>query len=62
MYGVRAATPAVRLFTIPSPDVAEWGVDYVKADDMSAFKAEEDVGADPSRLKEIAALGRALKK
>ena len=59
MYGVRADTPGgqayydsiVRMY-------AEWGVDYIKADDMTAFNGKP---ANPSRLAEIAALSRAIK-
>jgi hypothetical protein len=60
MYGVRGDTPGgqayydsiVRMY-------AGWGVDYIKADDMTAFNGKP---ADASRLAEIAALSRAIKK
>lgn len=60
MYGVRTDTPAgqayydsiVRMY-------AEWGVDYIKADDMAAFNGKP---ADANRLAEIAALSRAIKR
>jgi alpha-galactosidase len=60
MYGVRADTPGgqayydsiLRLY-------ADWGVDYIKADDMTAFNGKP---ADEARLAEIAALNRAIKK
>jgi alpha-galactosidase len=60
MYGVRAETPGgqayydsiVRMY-------ADWGVDYIKADDMTAFNGKP---ADAGRLAEIAALSRAIKR
>src|SRR5205823_4685111 len=62
MYGVRAETAGGQAYYDSIARLyAEWGVDYIKADDMSAYKYEEDVGADAARLSEIAALGRALK-
>ncbi|MDQ3133255.1 MAG: glycoside hydrolase family 27 protein [Acidobacteriota bacterium] len=62
MYGVRAGTPGGQAYYDSiSKLYAGWGVDYIKADDMSAYKHEEDAGADEARLKEIAALGGALK-
>ena len=63
MYGVRADTPGGQAYYDSVARLyAGWGVDYVKADDMSAYTNREDVGADAVRLAEIAALGRALRK
>ena len=63
MYGVRADTPAGRAYYDSIAKLyASWGVDYVKADDMSAFTFDENTGADAQRRSEIAALGNALKK
>lgn len=63
MYGVRADTAGGQAYydSVVS-QFAEWGVDYIKADDMSAFTADENKGADEARLGEIAALGRAIKR
>lgn len=62
MYGVRADTPGGQAYYDSLAKLyAEWGVDYIKADDMSAFTFDENKGADKARLKEIEALGRALK-
>ena len=60
MYGVRAETTGgqayydsiIRMY-------AEWGVDYIKADDMTAFNGKP---ADAGRLAEIAALSRAIRR
>ena len=60
MYGVKANTPGgqeyynsiIELYT-------EWGVDYIKADDMTAFNGKP---ADENRLNEITALSNAIKK
>jgi alpha-galactosidase len=60
MYGIKIDVSAgqtyydsiVRLY-------AEWGVDYIKADDMSASNNQP---ADKGRLNEIDALSRAIKK
>ena len=60
MFGVQADTPGgqayydsiIRMY-------AEWGVDYIKADDMTAFNGKQ---ADAGRLAEIAALSRAIKR
>jgi hypothetical protein len=63
MYGVRADTEGGRAYYDSIAKLyASWGVDYVKADDMSAFTHNEDDGADQARLSEIAALGGALKR
>jgi alpha-galactosidase len=63
MYGVKADTPGGQAYyDSVVRQFAEWGVDYIKADDMSAFTADENKGADEARLSEIAALGRAIKK
>jgi alpha-galactosidase len=63
MYGVRADTAGGQAYyDSVVRQFAEWGVDYIKADDMSAFTADEHKGADEARLGEIAALGRAIKK
>ena len=63
MYGVKADTPGGQAYyDSVVRQFAEWGVDYIKADDMSAFTADEHKGADEARLSEIAALGRAIKK
>jgi hypothetical protein len=62
MYGVRADTPDGRAYYDSIAKLyASWGVDYIKADDMSAHTHNEDDGADQARLNEIAALGTALK-
>jgi hypothetical protein len=62
MYGVRFETPGGRAYYDSIAKLyASWGVDYVKADDMSAFTPKPDDGADQARLGEIAALGNALK-
>jgi len=61
MYGVRADTAGGRAYYDSLAKLyAGWGVDYVKADDMSAFTFDPDRGADAARLAEIAALGSAL--
>ncbi len=63
MYGVKADTPRGQAYyDSVVKQFAEWGVDYIKADDMSAFTADENTGADQARLGEIAALGRAIRK
>ena len=63
MYGVKADTVGGQAYYDSVLDqFAKWGVDYIKADDMSAFTADENQGADKARLSEIAALGRAIKK
>ena len=63
MYGVRADTAGGRAYYDSIAKLyASWGVDYIKADDMSAFTPNENDGADEARLSEIAALGNALKK
>ena len=63
MYGVKADTAGGQAYydSVVS-QFAEWGVDYIKADDMSAFTSDENMGADEARLNEISALGRAIKK
>jgi alpha-galactosidase len=63
MYGVKADTAGGQAYyDSVVKQFADWGVDYIKADDMSAFTADENKGADEARLSEIAALGRAIKK
>jgi alpha-galactosidase len=63
MYGVKADTAGGQAYYDSIVrQFAEWGVDYIKADDMSAFTHDENRGADEARLSEIAALGRAIKK
>jgi alpha-galactosidase len=63
MYGVRADTPGGRAYYDSIAKLyAEWGVDYVKADDMSAYTGDPATGADARRLSEIAALGSALER
>lgn len=63
MYGVRADTAGGRAYYDSIAKLyASWGVDYVKADDMTAFTHNEEDGADEARLAEIAALGSALKR
>ncbi|MGD0036296.1 MAG: glycoside hydrolase family 27 protein [Bacteroidota bacterium] len=60
MYGVKADTPGgqdyynsiIELYT-------QWGVDYIKADDMTAFNKKP---ADEKRLNEIKALSNAIHK
>jgi alpha-galactosidase len=61
MYGVRGDTPGGQAYYDSIAKLyAEWGVDYVKADDMSAYTFDPATGADRARLGEISALGRAL--
>jgi len=61
MYGVRADTAGGRAYYDSVAKLyASWGVDYIKADDMSAYTQNENEGADEARLSEIAALGDAL--
>jgi hypothetical protein len=63
MYGMKADTAGGQAYyDSVVRQFAEWGVDYIKADDMSAFTPDEDRGADEARLSEIAALGRAIRK
>jgi alpha-galactosidase len=63
MYGVKADTAGGQAYyDSVVRQFAEWGVDYVKADDMSAFTRDENKGADEARLSEIAALGHAIKQ
>jgi hypothetical protein len=63
MYGVKADTAGGQAYyDSVVGQFAEWGVDYIKADDMSAFTFDENKGADDARLSEIAALGRAIKR
>ncbi len=63
MYGVRADTAGGQAYyDSVVKQFAAWGVDYIKADDMSAYTSDENKGADEARLKEIAALGRAIRK
>ena len=63
MYGVRAREPGGQAYyDSVVRQFAEWGVDYIKADDMSAYTPDENTGADEQRLSEIAALGRAIRK
>lgn len=63
MYGVRTDTIGGRAYYDSIAKLyADWGVDYIKADDMSAFTPHEEDGADKDRLSEIAALGSALRR
>jgi len=63
MYGVRADTPGGQAYYDSVVSLyARWGVDYIKADDMSAYTFDEGRGADARRLSEIAALGRAIRR
>ncbi|HYG82782.1 MAG TPA: glycoside hydrolase family 27 protein, partial [Pyrinomonadaceae bacterium] len=63
MYGVRAREPGGQAYyDSVVRQFAEWGVDYIKADDMTAYTPDENTGADEARLSEIAALGRAIRK
>jgi hypothetical protein len=63
MYGVKADTEGGQAYyDSVVRQFADWGIDYIKADDMSAFTSDENRGADDVRLSEIAALGRAIKK
>lgn len=60
MFGVRADTPGGQAYYDSIIKLyAEWGVDYIKADDMAAFNGKP---ADAGRLAEIAALSRAIKR
>jgi hypothetical protein len=60
MFGVRADTPGGQgYYDSVVKMYAEWGVDYIKADDMTAFNGKP---ADAARLAEIAALSRAIKR
>jgi alpha-galactosidase len=60
MFGVRADTPGGQAYYDSIVKMyAEWGVDYIKADDMTAFNGKP---ADAARLAEIAALSRAIKR
>lgn len=60
MYGVRADTTGGQSYYDSIVKLyADWGVDYIKADDMAAFNGKP---ADANRLAEIAALSRAIKK
>jgi alpha-galactosidase len=60
MFGVRANTPGGQAYYDSIVKLyAEWGVDYIKADDMAAFSGKP---ADAGRLAEIAALSRAIKR
>ncbi len=59
MYGVRADKPGGQAYYDSLLKLyADWGVDYIKADDMAAFNGKP---ADTNRLAEIAALSRAIK-
>jgi hypothetical protein len=61
MYGVKADTPGGRAYYDSLAKLyASWGVDYVKADDMSAYTFDPETGADAARQKEMEALGAAL--
>ena len=60
MFGVRADTPGGQAYYDSIVKMyAEWGVDYIKADDMTAFNGKP---ADAARLAEIAALSTAIKR
>ena len=60
MFGVRADTAGGQAYYDSIIKMyADWGVDYIKADDMTAFNGKP---ADAGRLAEIAALSRAIKR
>jgi hypothetical protein len=60
MFGVRADTPGGQAYYDSIMKMyADWGVDYIKADDMTAFNGKP---ANAGRLTEIAALSRAIKR
>ena len=60
MFGVHADTPGGQAYYDSIIKMyAEWGVDYIKADDMAAFNGKP---ADAGRLAEIAALSLAIKR
>ena len=59
MYGVKADTKAGQEYYNSLLELySEWGVDYIKADDMAAFNGKS---ADKNRIDEIAALSKAIK-
>ncbi len=60
MYGVKANTPGGQAYYNSIVELySKWGVDYIKADDMTAYNGKK---ADEGRLNEIAALSNAIKK
>lgn len=60
MYGVKADTPGGQAYYDSIIELyKEWGVDYIKADDMTALSGKP---ADENRLNEIKALSNAIKK
>jgi alpha-galactosidase len=60
MYSVKANTPGGQAYYDSIIKLySEWGVDYIKADDMTAFSGNP---ADENRLNEIKALSSAIKK
>jgi alpha-galactosidase len=60
MYSVKANTPGGQAYYNSIVKLySEWGVDYIKADDMTAFSGKP---ADENRLNEIKALSNAIKK
>ena len=60
MYSVKANTPGGQAYYDSIIKLySEWGVDYIKADDMTAFSGKP---ADENRLNEIKALSKAIKK
>ena len=60
MYGVKFDTPGGQDYYNSIIELYnEWGVDYIKADDMTAFNKNP---AGMNRLNEIAALSKAIKK
>ena len=60
MYSVKANTPSGQAYYDSIIDLySEWGVDYIKADDMTAVTGNP---ADENRLNEIAALSNSINK
>ena len=60
MFGVRADTPGGQAYYDSIVELyKEWGVDYIKADDMAALNGHK---ADENRLNEIKALHNAIVK
>jgi alpha-galactosidase len=60
MYGVKAGIPGGQAYYNSILELySEWGIDYIKADDMTAFQNKP---ADKNRLDEISVLSSAKKK
>ncbi|MBU0474638.1 MAG: glycoside hydrolase family 27 protein [Bacteroidetes bacterium] len=60
MFGVRADTPGGQAYYNSIIELySEWGVDYIKADDMTALNGNP---ADENRLNDIKMLSTAIKK